>query len=248
MLYVIIFNTISFHLVLNSSYNQFISLQCPLTSSELLSLSLSNQYAQGVFKGNIIFPEPTLLSSPLEPAIFDGYLDGIFSGAYTYKLGLGLLVGQLIILSVKSFNATIYPNSLGYINVLTPLVVKINLAIYNPTNATLEINKIQATMKVEGTLSIGSNIYSVTLFGISEETLLKPIVVEPLSNYSTTLYITIPVTNIFAPRLSTNNIQNLESFESQYIELYMTFLEPSGYGIAVSALIPPYTVPVYGSS
>ena len=103
-------------------------------------------------------------------------------------------------------------------------------------------------MKVEGTLSIGSSPFSSTLFGSSEETLTKPIIVEPLSNYSTTLYLTIPVTNIFAPSVSTSKVSNLESFEVQYIELYLSFIEPNGYAIAVSALIPPYTIPVYGSS
>jgi len=204
------------------------------------SLSLSNQYAQGVFKGNITFPKPTLLSSSLEPAIFDGYLDGIFSG--TYELGE---IGHPVILSVISSNATIYS---GLVSVLTPLIIRVDLAIYNPTNTTLEIDKVQVSMKADATIITSGGPYLATLFGTSEEVLLKPIIVEPLSNYSTALYLTIPVTNILAPGISTNPIQNLESVQVEYIELYVTFLEPSGYGIAVSALISPYTIPVYGSS
>ena len=111
-------------------------------------LTLTDQYAQGVFKGNITFPQPNPLSLlPPDAGTFDGYLNGIFGGNYNYMLGqLGLLAGQPVILSVKSSNATIYPGGYifgtGYVEVLTPLIVKVNLAIYNPTNNTLEIDKI----------------------------------------------------------------------------------------------------------
>ncbi|WP_369610319.1 hypothetical protein [Sulfurisphaera javensis] len=40
------------------------------------------------------------------------------------------------------------------------------------------------------------------------------------------------------------------NIEINYIELYLTFLEPNGFGISTSVIIPPYTIPtqeqVYG--
>ena len=36
--------------------------------------------------------------------------------------------------------------------------------------------------------------------------------------------------------------QNLESFRVNYIELYLNFLEPNGYGMAISTTISPYYV------
>ncbi|QIW23710.1 hypothetical protein EWF20_05745 [Sulfolobus sp. S-194] len=225
------------------------------------NLTLSNNHAIGEFNGEIIFPQQNQYTlSVIAVSDFDGYIKGVFSGGYDYLLG-GFL--SPVTLSVIESNASVGPAysfslfSKYYYNVLSPLVIKVQVAIGNPSNVTLEFTKVQVAMKAEGILQlIGQSAtpaqpFSATLYGSVEDELNKALIVTPLNVSNFTLYLTIPVNSVFSssqifPSSSSQQYQAIESFTVDYIELYLTFIEPNGYGITVSTVIPPYYIPVSG--
>ncbi|MBB5255035.1 hypothetical protein [Sulfurisphaera ohwakuensis] len=224
------------------------------------NLTLSNNHAVGEFNGEIVFPQNQYALSVVAVSDFDGYINGVFSGGYDYLLG-GFL--SPVTLSVIESNASVLPAysfplfSKYEYNVLSPLVIKVQVAIGNPSNVTLEFTKVQVAMKAEGILQlIGQSAtpaqpFSATLYGSVEDELNKPIIVTPLNVSNFTLYLTVPINSVFSssqifPPSSNQQYEAIESFTVDYIELYLTFVEPNGYGITVSTVIPPYYIPVSG--
>ena len=236
------------------------------------TFTLSNNHVDGTLVGKLIFPTPSesyiLFGYPITAAsYFDGYINGTFSGNYNYTLSY--YFSDTVTVSVIKSNASVTPtysvssiSSSGsvtyeyYYDYISPLVFKVQIAVANPSNTTLEFTEVQATMKAEAVLqfaspSSASTPYTATLYGSADDHLEPYITVKPLSVSNFTLYLTIPVNTIvleaqLTPTSYKQIYQNLESFQVNYIELYLNFLEPNGYGVAVSTIIPPYYVPTTG--
>ncbi|MEM0373902.1 MAG: hypothetical protein QXO96_05050, partial [Sulfolobales archaeon] len=161
-----------------------------------------------------------------------------------------------VTLSVVNSNASVFPayhiiNS--YYWIIQPLIIKVSVNIANPSNQTLEFSSIQVFMKSYGTFQIfggsssGNNIYSFTIFGSASNLLNPPIVISPYDVRNYTLYLTIPVTNIFSPQLSPSDINNpnsLTQFSIDYIELNLLFIESNGFAVSVYTIISPYSMQI----
>ncbi|MEM1627466.1 MAG: hypothetical protein QXV69_09440 [Sulfolobaceae archaeon] len=234
-----------------------------ITSSQIFNISLSNfygnitlsnNYGSGTFNGIIIFNKPSSFN-PQTTAIemFNGYINGVFKGGYYLSLGTFL---TSVTLSVVNSNASVFPayhiiNS--YYWIIQPLIIKVSVNIANPSNQTLEFSSIQVFMKSYGTFQIfggsssGNNIYSFTIFGSASNLLNPPIVISPYDVRNYTLYLTIPVTNIFSPQLSPSDINNpnsLTQFSIDYIELNLLFIESNGFAVSVYTIISPYSMQI----
>ncbi|WP_369610482.1 hypothetical protein [Sulfurisphaera javensis] len=244
-------NVLAFPLPFNVTINEFSGI-----------LVLSNNHGSGTFNGLITFPPiGSLEIYQVGISDFSGKINGEFENDYRYLLGAWVPPVTLTVLPGTK-NAVVEAAYSGLLSnyywIVTPLVVRISVAIGNPSNETLVFTSAQITMKTDEIIqflgSSGVQPFSATLYGSALDNFSKPIIVTPLNVSNFTLTLTIPVNSIFAPNLfppSTsiqNQYQALESNSVDYIELYLTLLEPNGYGITITTIIPPYSIPVQGQA
>ncbi|ARM76820.1 hypothetical protein [Acidianus manzaensis] len=236
-------------------------------------LTLSDNHGYGTFDGIINFSKPGGILSLATYGFqtFSGSINGEFEGGYWYELGAWVSPVTLSVNPSEVTDGSIFPaysipslsGNQNYYYVTTPLVVKVQLEIGNPSNQTLEFNAVQISMKADEVYQFGllgpngpsgSQPVEATLYGSAQNNLNNPIEVPPLSVKQYTLTLSIPVNSIFAPGVfpptpsQQEEYSSIESFTVDYIELYMTLLEPNGYGMTVTTLIPPYTIPVNGQA
>ncbi|EZQ11433.1 hypothetical protein CM19_01275 [Candidatus Acidianus copahuensis] len=201
-------------------------------------------------KGNISTNNGKLeLSSNniLDPFLDQGfkYFSGKINGSFSGGISGGFFAPDTI--SASSPSDISNANISGFL--ITPLKVRLDLLIANPTNSSIVFNKAGITVKLYGTfLGSGGESYGTTLFGgVYVE---KQINVSPESALNETLSVAIPITSIVLPSTLLNNSlhgleKDLSSFSYNYVEVQIELFSSQGYSASTEVLIPIIPVQVY---
>ena len=210
----------------------------------------------------IFYKRPSLFNQGLSVEVFDGTIDGTlyFNASNEYiLLGPGL---SYDILSINPNNQNQIMRNNGYITtnsffggvtIVTPIVLKFQFEVENPTNITEVFTQMPVAIKLDEYFSLSgtpnAQEFYISYLGVSDVILNPPLVVPPLQNVTETITISIPVTGIFTPYIEDiHNMSILNNGIIEYIEMNVGLTTSNGYTFSAEIVVTPYAVYTYPSS
>jgi hypothetical protein len=246
---------------------------CPLAplsltySYEISVNELNGSASVNGASGNITTTENTEVSFYTGPFPYQAYytisvqdFSGIIDGTLIYSSsGFPIVLGAGPSYDTLSINASQIANNNGYvwtnvfggIPIVTPLVLKFQFEVENPTNVTEVFIQMPITIKLDEFLSgfPKGQAYQGSFLAVSDVILNPPLVVPPLQNVTKTITITIPVTGILSSSTKvTDNPSILNSGTIVYIEMNVGLTTSNGYMISAEIVVTPYAVYTYPGS
>ncbi|MCI4437261.1 MAG: hypothetical protein JHC33_10690 [Ignisphaera sp.] len=207
----------------------------------------------------IFYQSPSLFNNGLSVQVFDGTIDGTlnFKDSKEY-----IQLGTTFSYDILSVNPNqimrnngyiITHSSSGTITIVTPIVLKFQFAVYNPTNVTEVFTQMPVAIKLDEYYSISGapneQAYYISYLGVSDVILSPPLVVPPFQNVTKTITISIPVTGIITPNVENiQNPNNLNNGVIEYIDMNVGLTTSSGYTFSAEIVVTPYAVYTYPSS
>jgi hypothetical protein len=210
----------------------------------------------------IVFNQnPNLLLNPgLSVQVFNGVIDGTlnFEGSNEY-----IQLGGAFSYDILSINPSQIANNNGYItttspfsssvSIVTPIVLKFQFEVENPTNVTEVFTQMPVALKLDEYFSLSGapneQAFYISYLGVSDVILNPPLNVSPLQNVTETITISIPVTGIFTPNIEDiHNPHNLINGIIEYIEMNVGLTTSNGYTFSAEIVVTPYAVYTYPSS
>jgi hypothetical protein len=206
----------------------------------------------------IFYQSPSLFNQGLSVQVFDGTIDGTlnFEGSNEYiQLG-GAFSYDILSVNPNQImrnNGYITTNSFLGISIVTPIVLKFQFEVENPTNVTEVFTQMPVAIKLDEYYSLSGapneqSFYYVSFIGVND-VILSHLKVAPLQNVTKTITISIPVTGIFTPYIQDiHNPNNLNNGEIEYIEMNVGLTTSNGYTFSTEIVVTPYAVYTYPSS
>ncbi|MEJ2776055.1 hypothetical protein WIW90_07495 [Sulfolobaceae archaeon RB850M] len=208
----------------------------------------------------IFYQSPSLFNQGLSVQVFDGTIDGTlnFKASNEY-----ILLGGAFSYDILSINPSQIANNNGYItttspfsssvSIVTPIVLKFQFEVENPTNVTEVFTQMPVALKLDEYFSLSGapngQAFYISYLGVSDVILNPPLVVSPLQNVTETITISIPVTGIFTPYIQDiHNPSNLNNGIIEYIEMNVGLTTSNGYTFSAEIVVTPYAVYTYPSS
>ncbi|QGR19711.1 hypothetical protein [Stygiolobus azoricus] len=208
----------------------------------------------------VFYQSSSILNPGLSVQVFDGTIDGnlYFEAPNEYiKLGSGLSFDILSInpRNINNNNGYIIPgpSSSGEVSIVTPIVLRLQFEVENPTNVTEVFTSMPVALKLYEYYSIvntpNEQAFYVNYLGVSDVILNPPLVVSPLQNVTKTITISIPVTGILTPNIQNiNDASVLNSGQIEYIEMNIGLTTSNGYTFTTEIIVTPYAVYTYPTS
>lgn len=209
----------------------------------------------------VFYQSPSILNPGLSVQVFDGTIDGnlYFEAPNEYiELGSGLSYDILSInpMNINNNNGYIIlgPLSLGDVSIVTPIVLKLQFEVENPTNVTEVFTSMPVALKLYEYYSLFNapneqQFFYTNYLGVSDIILNPPLVVSPLQNVTKTITISIPVTGILTPNIQDiHNASVLNSGQIEYIEMNIGLTTSNGYTFTAEIIVTPYAVYTYPTS